>query len=72
MVKGEFFFCWGGVAFSFLGITKDSWEISTLNLVQRHFINTYAKYVRSILPSQQMEYDNDVKLSGYIRHIDAL
>jgi hypothetical protein len=62
----------GGGALSFLGITKDSWEISTLNLVRRHFINTFAKYVRIIRPSQQLGYDDDVKFSGYIQHIEAL
>jgi hypothetical protein len=40
--------------------------------VRRHFINTSAKYARIILPSQQLEYGDDAKLSGYTRHIEAL
>jgi hypothetical protein len=67
MVKGEYYFF-----FRFLEITKDSWEITTLNLVRRHFINTSAKYVRDIRPRQQLEHGDDVEHSGYIRHIDAL
>jgi hypothetical protein len=55
-----------------LEITKDSREISTLNLVRRHFINTSAKFLRGILPRQQLEHGDDAELSGYIRHIDGL